>query len=140
MCTEWGALSGLFGLDLQLQEWLRDRASAASIPPKGLLSAINSRFTHGFIEQVFKNKLQPDKGAKYAKELYINLSTLSPYASGPNSVRVATPVTELAAQDIKIDKAYIVSCTNSRASDLAAAAKVFKDAAENYGGRIPKIA
>ena len=49
--------------------------------------------------------------------------------SGPNSVKISTPVEELAAQNIKIDKAYLVSCTNSRASDLAAAAKVFKDAA-----------
>lgn len=35
---------------------------------------------------------------------------------------------DLEAQDIKINKAYLVSCTNSRSSDLAAAAKVFKDA------------
>lgn len=35
----------------------------------------------------------------------------------------------LAAQNIKIDKSYLVSCTNSRASDLAAAARVFKEAA-----------
>lgn len=34
----------------------------------------------------------------------------------------------------------IVSCTNARASDFAAAAKVFKDAAEANGGNIPKIA
>ena len=34
----------------------------------------------------------------------------------------------LAAQNIKIDKSYLVSCTNSRASDLAAAARVFKEA------------
>ena len=33
-----------------------------------------------------------------------------------------------------------VSCTNSRASDLAAAAKVFKDAAKANGGNIPRIA
>lgn len=33
-----------------------------------------------------------------------------------------------------------MSCTNSRASDLAAAAKVFKDAAKENNGKIPKIA
>ena len=68
--------------------------------------------------------------SKYAEYLYLNLSTLSPYVSSPNSVKVATPVEELSAQSIKIDKAYLVSCTNSRASDLAAAAKVFKDAVQ----------
>lgn len=69
-----------------------------------------------------------DKGAKYAKSLYLNLSTLSPYVSGPNSVKVATPLHILEPQNIKLDKAYLVSCTNSRASDFAAAAKVFKEA------------
>lgn len=43
-------------------------------------------------------------------------------------------------QNIKVDRAYIVSCTNSRASDLAAAAQVFKTAAEANSGKIPKIA
>jgi homoaconitate hydratase len=44
----------------------------------------------------------------------------------------------LEAQNIKINKAYLVSCTNSRASDLAAAAKVFKDSARD--GCVPKVA
>ena len=44
------------------------------------------------------------------------------------------------AANIKVDKAYLVSCTNSRASDIAAAARVFKEAAEKNGGQVPKIA
>jgi homoaconitate hydratase len=52
---------------------------------------------------------------------------------------VATPLTELEAQNITINRAYLVSCTNSRRSDIAAAAKVFKDAAIANGGVIPKI-
>lgn len=53
---------------------------------------------------------------------------------------MSTPLSELAPKKIKVDKAYVVSCTNSRASDLAAAAKVFQDAAEANGGKIPKLA
>lgn len=34
----------------------------------------------------------------------------------------------LAAQNIKINKSYLLSCTNSRATDLTAAARVFKEA------------
>lgn len=66
------------------------------------------------------------------------MSTLSPFVSGPNSVKVATPVKDLEAQAIKINKAYLVPCTNSRASDIAAAANVFREAAK--GGPIPKVA
>lgn len=37
-----------------------------------------------------------------------------------------------------MDKAYLISCTNSRASDIAAAAKVFRDATKD--GVVPQIA
>ena len=67
------------------------------------------RFTHQRIEELFANQLAADKGARYAKQLYLNLSTLSPYISGPNSVKIATPLDELAPQNIAVDKAYLVS-------------------------------
>ena len=106
----------------------------------GLHSALTAqRFTHQRINDLFANSISADKDAKYAKQLYLNLSTLAPYVSGPNSVKVATPVSELEAKNIRIDKAYLVSCTNSRASDLAAAAKVFKDATNANGGETVKI-
>ncbi|CAD6592539.1 MAG: mitochondrial Homoaconitase [Alectoria sarmentosa] len=60
----------------------------------------------------------------------------SAHISGPNSVKISTPVEELAAQNIKIDKAYLVSCTNARSSDFAAAAKVFKDAVKQTGRQV----
>jgi len=96
------------------------------------------RFTHQRIDDLIQNQLTADPGASYAKSLYLNLSTLSPWVSGPNSVKIATPLKDLEAQNIKVDKAYLVSCTNSRASDIAAAAKVFRDAAKD--GAVPKIA
>ena len=46
---------------------------------------------------------------------------------------------ELQAQDMQINKAYLVSCTNSRASDFAAAAKVFKDSAAENNGKVLRI-
>ena len=138
MTTEWGALSGLFPMDGLLQGWLRAKATMSALDAsEGRLG--NERFSHVRLDELFKNQLAADKGAQFAKSLHLDLNTLSPYVSGPNSVKVATPLNELEDQDIKINKAYLVSCTNSRASDLAAAAKVFKDAAEQNGGKIPKI-
>nr|OQO26181.1 Homoaconitase, mitochondrial [Rachicladosporium sp. CCFEE 5018] len=142
MTTEWGALSGLFPIDNILKGWLRAKATDASI--FGIASQTASpttlRFNHERLNELFDAPLAADKGAKYAKELFLDLSTLTPYVSGPNSVKVATPLSELEAQDIKVNKAYLVSCTNSRRSDIAAAAKVFKDAAKANDGKIPKIA
>ena len=140
MTTEWGALTGLFPIDPVLQGWLRYKATEAAMFKNHELPENTRRFTHQRLEQLLDNKLEADKGAKYAKQLYLDLSTLAPYVSGPNSVKVATPLTKLALDNIKIDRAYLVSCTNSRASDLAAAAKVFKDAAKENDGKIPKIA
>ena len=139
MTTEWGALTGLFPIDSVLQGWLRSKATMAAMY-KNPDATTHERFTHARLDELFANQLSADKAAKYAKYLHIDLSTLSPYVSGPNSVKVATPLNELAAQDIKVNRAYLVSCTNSRASDLAAAAKVFKDAAEDNDGKIPKVA
>jgi len=143
MTTEWGALSGLFPADSTLQSWLRYKATEASLYESSELadSFGKTQFTHARLDDLFSDPslLSADKGAMYAKSLYLDLSTLSPYVSGPNSVKVATPLQNLQAQDIKLDRAYLVSCTNSRASDLAAAAKVFRDAAKNSNGAIPKI-
>jgi homoaconitate hydratase len=126
MTTEWGALTGLFPIDGMLQAWLRAKATTSA-----LFDGKDTRFTHARIDDLIQNQLVADKGATYAKSLYLNLSTLSPYVSGPNSVKIATPLRDLEAKDIKLNKAYLVSCTNSRASDLAAAAKVFKEASES---------
>lgn len=48
------------------------------------------------------------------KKLYLNLSTLSPYISGPISVKILTPLNDLISKNMKVNKGYIVSCTNSR--------------------------
>ena len=138
MTTEWGALSGLFPIDSVLQSWLRYKATTSTMfPSRG---GSEPRFSHARIDDLIQNQLVADKGATYAKSFYLNLSTLAPYVSGPNSVKVATPVRDLEPQHIKLNKAYLVSCTNSRASDFAAAARVFKDAAASSNNTIPKIA
>ncbi|KAI9685533.1 MAG: mitochondrial Homoaconitase [Bathelium mastoideum] len=142
MTTEWGALSGIFPIDSLLQRWLRFKATEANMYKSASLSSSSTdlRFNHPRLDTLFSPpQLSADPGAKYAKSLFLNLSTLQPYVSGPNSVKIATPLSTLEAQSIKIDKAYLVSCTNSRASDLAAAAKVFKDAAAANNGVVPKI-
>lgn len=141
MTTEWGALSGLFPIDSVLQGWLRAKATEANMFEAASLtsSKTSTRFNHERLDTLFAAPLNADLGAKYAKELYLDLNTLCPYVSGPNSVKVATPLAELQAQQITVNKAYLVSCTNSRRSDIAAAAKVFKEAAEQNNGVIPKI-
>ncbi|HXZ81275.1 MAG TPA: aconitase family protein, partial [Terriglobales bacterium] len=47
-----------------------------------------------------------------------------PHISGPDSVQVMSPLAEAEKRHIKIDKAYLLSCVNSRLEDLEAAARV----------------
>ena len=159
MTTEWGALrfvapkstlfisvldymsSGLFPVDRVLIAYLRYKATNAALSENGniLESSAHLRFTDARIEALLQNPVASDRGAKYQKELYLDLSTLAPWVSGPNSVKLARPIDQLESENIRINKAYLVSCTNSRASDLAAAAKVFREAARSNSKTAPKV-
>jgi homoaconitate hydratase len=103
MSCEWGALSGLFPIDHTLEDWLRAKATeAAELEGE---STRRLRINDERINQLFANPLAADPGAVYAKQLYADLSSLSPYVSGPNSVKVARPLHELVPQKIKVDRA-----------------------------------
>ena len=41
-------------------------------------------------------------------------------------MKISTPLTEMEEKKVAIQKVYLVSCTDSRASDISAAAKVLK--------------
>jgi homoaconitate hydratase len=117
MTTEWGALVGLFPVDKKLLDWLKIRSKRLNkFHPHKRVNDIT-------ISQLEQKNLKADKDAFYAKTLSLDLSTVSPYVSGPNSVKVATALAELEQKKIKIQKAYLVSCTNSRVSDIMEAAK-----------------
>ncbi|KAJ2453648.1 mitochondrial Homoaconitase [Coemansia sp. RSA 2336] len=123
MTTEWGALAGLFAVDDVTLQWYdaRARSSAASpaISPKtvaALRASIDSD----------ASRWAPDSDAVYAKHLWLDLSSLTPHVSGPDTVKAATPLAALEREQIAINKAYIVSCVNSRAKDLREAADVVR--------------
>jgi homoaconitate hydratase len=132
MTTEWGALAGVFPVDEVTFAWLRNRADFIAI--RGLQgvpsdkdgNGIHPRINHERINETEKNILFSDDDAYYSKEIKIDLSTIQPYVSGPNSVKVFNPVKELEKKNIKINKAYLVSCVNSRLDDIKSAAETVK--------------
>ncbi|KZT57953.1 homoaconitase [Calocera cornea HHB12733] len=130
MTTEWGALAGVFPPDERTLEYydaliasLERPAFAATSTPS---PPPHPRLNRPRLDALKASLLASDPGATYAAHLTLDLASLVPYVSGPNSVKLATPLPELAQQEVKIQKAYLVSCTNSRASDLAAAAAVVR--------------
>ncbi len=130
MTTEWGALAGVFIIDEKTIEWLKKRTDFVSKRgPEKVNSDADGNGNHPrmnlkHIEELENNIPQADKGAFYAKELTIDLSTIEPLVSGPNTVKTMTPVSGL--NNVKINKAYLVSCVNSRVDDIAEAAAIVK--------------
>jgi homoaconitate hydratase len=120
MTTEWGALAGVFPVDDVLIEWLRDRADELCKDKR------HPRMNHQAIDELESNILVPDADAKYTATIELDLSTVHPHVSGPNDVKKAESVLELEKQNIAIHKAYLISCTNSRFSDIQAAAQILR--------------
>ncbi|EIW67940.1 hypothetical protein TREMEDRAFT_44947 [Tremella mesenterica DSM 1558] len=131
MTTEWGAVAGVFLADEKLRRWYEGLIKKSELyqylnPPTSTRSGLHPRLNLERLDDALVNKPEADPGAHYSSRLSLDLSTLVPHISGPNSVKIATPLPKLLDPPIKIDKAYLVSCTNSRASDLKAAADVLR--------------
>lgn len=132
MTTEWGALAGVFPVDEITIQWLRNRAEyiyrrgLEGVTSDNLGNGIHPRVNHNRIDELEKNIIIADEDAYYAKELTIDLSTIEPFVSGPNTVKTFAPVSDLKNKNVKINKAYLVSCVNSRLDDIKEAAEVVK--------------
>ena len=114
-----GCVIGIIPVDETLVEFYQNRLKKLNKPD-------HPRINNQTIDQLINNKLTLDNDAVYAKHLQIDLSSLSPYISGPNSVKISNSLYDLSQQNIAINKAYLVSCTNSRLSDIQAAADIIK--------------
>lgn len=121
MTTEWGALAGVFPYDSVTHEYLLARAEV--FRARGDKTP---RLTPELVAKIDKEAPRADADAFYAKDLTLDLSTVTPFISGPNSVKVMAALPELAARRLKIDKAYLMSCVNARLQDFEAAAAVIK--------------
>jgi homoaconitate hydratase len=131
MTTEWGALAGVFAVDDVTLSWYERHIRKLDKLNFQMGSSPSHTDNHPRLnmqrlDDLSKNLIRPDQDAYYSKHLKLDLSTLAPHVSGPNSVKISTPLSELSQQNVKIHKAYLVSCVNSRASDLKAAADVIK--------------
>ncbi|MBI1933458.1 MAG: homoaconitase [Ignavibacteriales bacterium] len=135
MTTEWGALGGVFPIDEVTIKWLENRAEF--IKKRGLAGVTSDIDGNGEHPRLNKIKidelksqmpdLKPDSNAYYAKELIIDLSTIQPMVSGPNSVKVMNSTSVLSEKNVEIHKAYLVSCVNSRLDDISEAANILKN-------------
>ena len=121
MTTEWGALAGVFPYDKITSDYLRTRAEYFA--QRG---DAKPRITSQLVDQIDQAPPQADPDASYAKDLTLNLATVTPFVSGPNTVKTMAAVTDLANRNVKINKAYLMSCVNGRLQDFADAAAILR--------------
>ncbi len=119
MSTEWGPLVGWFPVDdvtIRYLQGVHQRLKATGV----------ERFSEKNIEHWTKNLPCPDADAVYAARIVLDLGQVTPHVSGPDTVQVMASLAEIEPQKVAIQKAYLVSCVNSRVEDLEAAARVLK--------------
>jgi len=119
MSTEWGPLVGWFPVDEVTIAYLRgvhQRLKATGV----------ERFTEEDIESWAKNPPKPDRDAVYAGRIVLDLNEITPHVSGPDTVQVMQSLAEMEKKKVAIQKAYLLSCVNSRIEDLEAAARVLR--------------
>ncbi len=119
MTTEWGALVGWFPVDETTLDFLRRRREILSA--RGV-----ERVSEEDLVAWETNPVRGDEDAVYAARIELDLSSVSSHVAGPDSVQVATALGEIEGRKIEIQKAYLVSCVNSRAEDIAKAAAVLR--------------
>ncbi len=117
MSTEWGPLVGWFPVDAVTINHLRGLH-------EHLRQLKEDRFSEADIENWAKHPPQADADATYSARIVLDLNQVTPHVSGPDSVQVMHSLAELQKKKIAVQKAYLVSCVNSRLEDLDAAAKV----------------
>jgi len=117
MSTEWGPLGAWFPVDDVTIRYLRGMHQR--LQEQGV-----ERFTESDIQRWTNTPPRPDPDASYSARIVLDLSQVTPHVSGPDSVQVMQSVAAMEQNKVAIQKAYLVSCVNSRVEDLEAAAWV----------------
>jgi len=116
MTTEWGALAGVFPDDDRVRAWLAAQLEARGGEALGDVTR----------ERLACKALVADDGASYVQTIHLDLTRVAPGISGPDQVKVRRSLHAVVAEGVVIHKAYLLSCANGRAEDLAEAANALR--------------
>jgi homoaconitate hydratase len=117
MSTEWGPLVGWFPVDEITIHYLH--GVHQRLQEQGI-----ERFTKKDIDGWAATPPRPDSDASYSARIVLDLGQVTPHVSGPDTVQVMQSLAEIEKKKVAIQKAYLISCANSRVEDLEAAAWV----------------
>jgi 3-isopropylmalate/(R)-2-methylmalate dehydratase large subunit len=100
MAAELGAKFAFFGADDKTVAYLRERTAGSAAP------------------------FGPDPDATYEAAHRVDISGLEPQVARPHNPGNVVPVSQVG--DVRVDQAFLGSCTNARLEDLAVAALILK--------------
>ncbi|MBI05368.1 MAG: 3-isopropylmalate dehydratase large subunit, partial [Rhodospirillaceae bacterium] len=80
-------------------------------------------FLEGRVDRPYEH-VSGDADASYAAEFEFDLSDLTPMVARPGDPGNGVPVENVHSEKVKIDQAFLGSCTNARLEDLEVAAKI----------------
>ncbi len=101
MVVEMGAKCAFMPQDKKMIDWLKPHVKSGKIKP-----------------------VNPDKGATYQQVLEFDISKLKPQVSLPHSVDNVAAAQDL--KGVKINEAFLGTCTNARLEDFKVAARILK--------------
>lgn len=87
-------------------------------------------------EEIKQMMVSPDQDAKYSSVLNIDLSTVEQMVATPGNPKNGVPLSEIEKQQVKIQKAYVGSCTNGSISDLEQVASILNSRKVNEGVKL----
>ena len=117
MMAEMGAKNAYMRPDGVVFEYLAERLVARPGRRPGRGAEAGETAT-----EVAERALYPDAGAEYAAEHRIDLSSIDPRVACPHQVDDTVGVGEL--ESVRVDQAFIGTCTNGRIEDLEAVHRV----------------
>jgi 3-isopropylmalate/(R)-2-methylmalate dehydratase large subunit len=103
MTTEMGAKCGLVAADDTTYEYLRPIA-----------------------KRPLREPIRPDSDASYERTVSVDVDALEPMVACPYSPDNVRPLAEVANEHVRIDQAFLGSCTNARIEDLREGAALMK--------------
>jgi 3-isopropylmalate/(R)-2-methylmalate dehydratase large subunit len=84
--------------------------------------------------QEYLQVVSSDDDAQFEDNASVDVSNLPPMVSGPDKIEAVRDVKQFAG--VKVDQAFIGTCTNGRLEDLLSAAKVLKGRKVHHGTRL----
>jgi 3-isopropylmalate/(R)-2-methylmalate dehydratase large subunit len=85
--------------------------------------------TYDYLDKIAKHSMhpiQPDKDAHYERTIDIDVDGMPPMIACPYSPDNVRPLTEVVHEHVKVDQAFLGSCTNARIEDLREGAALMR--------------